>query len=271
MRSFFKKVDYYISVTMRPSPCKLSVKQFDKEMEKEKKARHVLAFNLFLAPPCKDSDLTRNQGPRRALPLFLRSFLSSIKQRVAIIPKNWKSYFKQKEWRMRLAIQKNETSLVNKSFSNLGSCRKKLSCSEIPSCNVFHSTMLSWKYSVLILSLVCTYLVSFPLATVSDFWQLCLWNDEARAFYSHFTREKIYLRRQNISEFSLFLTIQNAERSKPSQIFSYHVSFWTTYKSTRSDAIPSISKTVVIVAMLVLLLHSYKRRILSMEDLRILI
>ena len=84
-------------------------------------------------------------------------------------------------------------------------------------------------------------------------------------FILRFTREKIYLPRQNLSEFSLFLTIQNAERSKSSQIFSSHVSFWTTYKSTRSDAIPSISKTVVVVvAMLVLLLHSYKRRILIM-------
>ena len=144
---------------------------------------------------------------------------------------------------------------------------KKPSCSEIPSCNVFHSTMLSWKCFILCLSPVCTYLGSFPLATVSDFWQLCSWNDEARAFYFHFTREKIHLPRQNLSEFSLFLTTQNAERSKPSQICSYYEPFWTTNKSTRSGAIPSISKTVVVVvvfvvAMVVLLLYSYKRRIL---------
>ena len=31
LRSFLKKVDYCISTTMRPSPYKLSVKQFDKE------------------------------------------------------------------------------------------------------------------------------------------------------------------------------------------------------------------------------------------------
>ena len=113
---------------------------------------------------------------------------------------------------------------------------------------------------------VCTNLGSFSLATVSDFWQLCSWNNEARAFYFHFTREKIHLPRQNLSEFSLFLTTQNAERSKPSQICSYYEPFWTTNKSTRSGAIPSISKTVVVVvfvvAMVVLLLYSYKRRIL---------
>ena len=87
-----------------------------------------------------------------------------------------------------------------------------------------------------------------------------------RAFYFHFTREKIHLPRQNLSEFSLFVTTQNAERSKPSQICSYYEPFWTTNKSTRSGAIPSISKTVVVVvfvvAMVVLLLYSYKRRIL---------
>ena len=89
--------------------------------------------------------------------------------------------------------------------------------------------------------------------------------NEARAFYSHFTREKIHLPRQNLSEFSLFLTTQNAERSKPSQICSYHAPFWTTNKAIRSGAIPSISKTVVfvvVVAMVVLLFYSYKRRIL---------
>ena len=90
--------------------------------------------------------------------------------------------------------------------------------------------------------------------------------NEARAFYSHFTREKIHLPRQNLPEFSLFVTTQNAERSKPSQICSYYEPFWTTNKSTRSGAIPSISKTVVVVvfvvAMVVLLLYSYKRRIL---------
>ena len=152
MRSFFKKVDYCFSVTMRLSPCKLSVEQFDKEMaailkqtfkENERAAedcfplyrslryflhvfgqRYSIQYSLIfsflnvcqtidcaslekfamfqpliysLPLPCKDSDLTRNQGPRRALPFFLRSFLSSIKQRVAIIPKNWESYFKRKE------------------------------------------------------------------------------------------------------------------------------------------------------------------------------
>ena len=106
----------------------------------------------------------------------------------------------------------------------------------------------------------------FSLATVSDFWQLCSLNNEARAFYFHFTREKIHLPRQNLSEFSLFLTTQNAERSKSSQICSYYEPFWTTNKSTRSGATPSISKTVVVVvfvvAMVVLLLYSYKRRIL---------
>ena len=72
-----------------------------------------------------------------------------------------------------------------------------------------------------------------------------------------------HLPRQNLSEFSWFLATQNAERSRPSQICSYHAPFWTTYKSTRSGAIPSISKTVVIVvAMVVLLLYSYKRLIL---------
>ena len=91
--------------------------------------------------------------------------------------------------------------------------------------------------------------------------------NEALAFYSHFTREKIHLPLQNLSEFSLFFTTQNAERSKPSQICSYHAPFWTTDKSTRSAAIPSISRTivvvaVVVVAMVVLLLYSYKRRIL---------
>ena len=89
--------------------------------------------------------------------------------------------------------------------------------------------------------------------------------NEARAFYSHFTREKIHLPRQNLSEFSLFFTTQNAERSKPSQICSYHAPFWTTDKSTRSGAIPSIAVVVVavvVVAMVVLLLYSYKRRIL---------
>ena len=143
---------------------------------------------------------------------------------------------------------------------------RKKSCSEIPSWNIFHSTMLSWKYFVLCLSPVYTYLGSFLLATVSDFWQLCSWNDEALAFYLHFTREKIHLPRQNLSEFSFFVTTQNAERSKPSQICSYYEPFWTTNKSTRSGAIPSISKTVVVVvfvvAMVVLLLYSYTRRIL---------
>ena len=90
--------------------------------------------------------------------------------------------------------------------------------------------------------------------------------NEARAFYSHFTREKIHLPRQNLPEFSLFLTTQNAERSKPSQICSDHAPFWTTNKAIRSGAIPSISKTVVfvvvVVAMVVLLFYSYKRRIL---------
>ena len=73
--------------------------------------------------------------------------------------------------------------------------------------------------------------------------------NEARAFYSHFTREKIHLPRQNLSEFSLFLTTQNAERSKPSQICSDHAPFWTTNKAIRSGAIPSISKTVVFVVV----------------------
>ena len=35
--------------------------------------------------------------------------------------------------------------------------------------------------------------------------------NEARAFYSHFTREKIHLPRQNLSEFSLFFTTQKIE------------------------------------------------------------
>ena len=86
--------------------------------------------------------------------------------------------------------------------------------------------------------------------------------NEARAFYSHFTREKIHLPRQNLSEFSLFLTTQNAERSKPSQICSDHAPFWTTNKAIRSGAIPSISKTVVfvvvVVAMVVVVLFVQK-------------
>ena len=125
----------------------------------------------------------------------------------------------------------------------------------------FHHAM----FFVLCLSLVCTYLISFPLSTVRFLTTLLM--NEARAFYSHFTREKIHLPRQNLSEFSLFFTTQNAERSKPSQICSYRAPFWTTDKSTRSGAIPSISRTivvvaVVVVAMVVLLLYSYKRRIL---------
>ena len=118
----------------------------------------------------------------------------------------------------------------------------------------------------------CPHLPSILSTCYSLRFLITLLLNEARAFYSHFTREKIHLPRQNLSEFSLFLTTQNAERSKPSQICSYHAPFWTTNKSTRSGAIPSISKAVVVVvAMVVLLLYSYKRRILIISDLCILI
>ena len=55
------------------------------------KSSPCFSLKIYSLPlPCKDSDLTRNQGPRRALTLLLRSFLSSIKQRVVIIC--WKLY-----------------------------------------------------------------------------------------------------------------------------------------------------------------------------------
>ena len=72
-----------------------------------------------------------------------------------------------------------------------------------------------------------------------------------RAHLFYFTRKKIHLPRQNLSEFSFFLTTQHAERSKPGHICSYHAPIWTTNKSNWSGAILSISKTVVVVVVVV--------------------
>lgn len=81
-----------------------------------------------------------------------------------------------------------------------------------------------------------------------------------RAHFILISRVKRSTCREKI--FSLFLTTQNAERSKPSQICSDHAPFWTTNKAIRSGAIPSISKTVVfvvvVVAMVVVVLFVQK-------------
>ena len=99
--------------------------------------------------------------------------------------------------------------------------------------------------------LFCAYVLSaltwgpFHLTNLLMKW----WS--ARILF-HFTREKIHLPRQNLSEFSLFLTIQNTERSKPSQICSYYEPFWTTNKSTRRGAIFRRSLRLLLLLFLLL-------------------
>ena len=184
---------------------------------------------------------------------------------MAIVPKNWKviSNKKNDEWDEQFS--RNETSLVNSPTCKRAQKYRTITRIGKNLVQKFHLAMFSIELCCLENILFCAYVLSaltwgpFHLTNLLMKW----WS--ARILF-HFTREKIHLPRQNLSEFSLFLTIQNTERPKPGQICSYYEPFWTTNKSTRSGAIPSISKTVVVVvfvvAMVVLLLYLYKRRIL---------